>query len=453
MGKYFGTDGFRGEANVKLKAEDAFKTGRFLGWYYAANHHDGEKVRILIGKDTRLSSDMFENALSAGINASGADCFLMGVTTTPSVAFIARREGFDCAVMISASHNPFYDNGLKVINGDGEKFDDEAIARIEEYFDGGLGELPYATRENVGMTIGYNEARKTYADFLLGIAEEAGMKPFAGHRIAVDCANGSAAVYAKHIFNTLGAEVSIMADDPDGLNINEGVGSTHMDALKKFVVETGSEIGFAYDGDADRCLAVDEHGSEINGDKIMYACAGMLREAGGLKDDTVVVTVMSNIGLIKAFDKAGFRYEKTKVGDRFVYECMKEHGYTLGGEQSGHIIFTEYATTGDGILTSLKLMGALIKAGCTASELVKDCVMYPQYMKNVRVSDKAAALADPEMAAEITKAEAELAGDGRILVRESGTEPVIRVMAEAATMEICTAVVDRISAVVEKNNS
>lgn len=490
MGKFFGTDGFRGEVNVKLTAELSYKVGRFLGRYYSDKHKaesdcengdidtlsaekkEKNRCRIVIGEDTRRSSCMLQNALAAGITASGADVYLMHVTTTPSVSYIARTEGFDCGVMISASHNPYYDNGIKVINGDGSKLGDDEIKKIEEYLDGSAGELSYALRENVGIIYDYSEGRDKYRDFLISAAvrdagrNENGMsdrkaitetalpltdsdreyakKIFAGRKVALDCANGSASFIAKEVYEALGAETYVTAADPDGFNINEGVGSTHIDNLQRFVRETGAEIGFAYDGDADRCLAADETGAAINGDQLMYACGLFLKKCGRLKDDTVVVTVMSNFGLFRAFEKAGMEYKKTAVGDRFVWECMSENGYSLGGEQSGHIIFAEDATTGDGILTSIKTMEVLKEKGCKASELFKSCRMYPQTLKNVRVEDKEKAVNNEKVMAAVKKAGERLGNTGRILLRESGTEPVVRVMAEAASKEECDELCDEI---------
>lgn len=443
MGKYFGTDGFRGEANNDLTVLDAFKVGRFLGWYYKEKNPD-HSCRIVIGKDTRRSSYMFEDALSAGITASGADAYLMHVTTTPSVSYITRVDEFDCGVMISASHNPFYDNGIKVINGNGEKLDDETIERIEEYLDGKIGELPYAKREAIGRTVDYSAGRNRYIGYLISVAK----KSFKNKHIALDCANGSASSIAKPVFDALGAHTHVMADEPNGVNINDHVGSTHMEKLREFVIREKCDIGFAYDGDADRCLCVDELGNIVNGDQIMYACAKSMKAEGKLKDNTLVVTVMSNLGLIKALDREGISYEKTKVGDRFVYESMVQNGYSLGGEQSGHIIFSKYATTGDGILTSLMLMEVLLESKKTVSKLMEGCPMYPQCLKNVRVKDKKEALENKKISEAVREAEAELADSGRILVRESGTEPLIRVMAEAETEECCEKMVDKVVAVI-----
>ena len=456
MGRFFGTDGFRGEAGVKLTAELAYKTGRFLGYYYKQKKAAGERCRIVIGEDTRLSCSMIENALAAGITASGADVYLMHVTTTPSVSYAARNDNFDCGVMISASHNPYYDNGIKVINGDGSKLGDGEIAEVESYLDGSMGEIPYALRAEIGTVNDYSDGREHYRDHLIAaaIADAKNVKSletaklsdedrayartlFAGRKIALDCANGSASFLAKEVYEALGAEVIVKAYTPDGTNINDKVGSTHIDSITAFTKENNCEIGFAYDGDADRCLASDEKGQEINGDQLIYACALNMRSKGLLKDDTAVVTVMSNFGLFRAFEREGIRYEKTAVGDRFVWECMSEHGYKLGGEQSGHIIFADNATTGDGILTSLKTMRVLIESKKKASELFEGCKMYPQSLKNVRVEDKKAAVENEEVRNAVLKAEKALGDTGRVLLRESGTEPVVRVMAEAPTKEEC----------------
>lgn len=448
MGKYFGTDGFRGEANVDLTVGDAFKVGRFLGWYYGRKH-PGVKCRIVIGKDTRRSSYMFEDALSSGITASGADVYLMHVTTTPSVSYITRVDEFDCGVMISASHNPYYDNGIKVINGNGEKLGDDTIERIEEYLDGKIGEIPLAVRDEIGRTVDYASGRNRYIGYLISIARNS----FKDKHVALDCANGSASAIAKPVFDALGAHVHIMGNEPNGTNINDKVGSTHLEALQQFVISEGCDIGFAYDGDADRCLAVDEKGHVVNGDKIMYACAVSMKNEGILKKDTVVVTVMSNFGLFKAFDRAGIKYEKTAVGDRYVWENMAKNNYSLGGEQSGHIIFSKHATTGDGILTSINLMDVFVESKQEASKLFEDCPMYPQCLKNVRVSDKNAAMTDHKILEEVDKVGRELGDSGRILYRPSGTEPLVRVMVEAGTEEACEAYVDRVIAVIRESGN
>ncbi|MBP5304646.1 MAG: phosphoglucosamine mutase [Lachnospiraceae bacterium] len=436
MGKYFGTDGFRGEANVDLTVEHAFKVGRFLGWYFGQEH----KAKIVIGKDTRRSSYMFEYSLVAGLTASGADVFLLHVTSTPSVSYVVRSEDFDCGIMISASHNPYYDNGIKVINGNGYKLEAEIEKKIEDYLDSGSDSLPLAKRENIGRTTDYVIGRNRYLGYLISLAT----RSFKDVRVGLDCANGSASQTAKHVFDALGAKTYVINNDPDGTNINNGCGSTHIEALQELVRKEHLDIGFAYDGDADRCLAVDEKGNVVDGDMIMYLCGRYMHEKGTLNNDTVVTTIMSNMGLYKALDKCGIRYEKTSVGDKYVSENMTENGHSLGGEQSGHIIFSKYATTGDGVLTSLMVMEAMLEKKMPVSELLADLVIYPQLISNVRVKDKKAAAEDPGVNAAIDKVTAELGDDGRVLVRASGTEPVLRVMVEAKTDEICKEKVDYI---------
>ncbi|MBQ8684761.1 MAG: phosphoglucosamine mutase [Clostridia bacterium] len=450
MGKYFGTDGFRGEANESLTAEHAFQVGRFLGWYLSEKKRregKGERARIVIGKDTRRSGYMFEYALSGGIVASGADAYLLHVTTTPSVAFVVRSEGFDCGIMISASHNPFYDNGIKLFNGAGEKMDEETTTLIESYLDGeveAFGErytrVPYAKREAIGRTVDFVAGRNRYVGYLISL----GVYSFKGIKVGLDCANGSAWNIAKTVFDALGATTYLINADPDGTNVNENAGSTHIQNLQRFVKEQGLDIGFAYDGDADRCLCVDETGALVDGDKIIYLYARYMKERGKLIKNTVVTTVMSNFGLYKALDEIGVAYEKTAVGDRFVYEKMTEKGYILGGEQSGHIIFSKYATTGDGILTSLKIMQAMIDKKTALSKLAAPMKAYPQTLQNVRVRDKKAALCNAEVQAAVEKVRKRLGNGGRILVRESGTEPVVRVMVEAETQERCDRYVDEV---------
>ncbi len=433
MGKYFGTDGFRGEANVTLTAKHAFKIGRFLGWYYCSRRNDGNRARIVIGKDTRRSSYMLEYALAAGITSSGADAYLLHVTTTPSVAFVTKHDGFDCGIMISASHNPFYDNGIKLLNDQGEKMDDETIARVEEFLDGKSGIPPYAVREDIGKTIDFVEGRNRYVGYLISL----GRFSFRGKHVALDCANGSAWGIAPSVFRALGAKVSVINAEPDGTNINRGAGSTHIEGLQRFVVENHCDVGFAYDGDADRCLCVDEHGVVVDGDKIMYIYARYLQERGKLVNNTVVATVMSNLGLFKALDQLGIGYAKTAVGDKNVYEYMAAHHNNIGGEQSGHIIFSKYASTGDGVLTSLKMMEVMMAREKTLSELAAPVTIYPQVLENVRVTDKGMVMTAPLVKQAVEHAEALLQDSGRMLVRESGTEPLIRVMAEAADEETC----------------
>lgn len=450
MGKYFGTDGFRGEANVNLTADHAYKVGRFLGWYYGERKRqagDNAPARVVIGKDTRRSSYMFEYSLVGGLVASGADAYLMHVTTTPSVAYIARVDAFDCGIMISASHNPYYDNGIKLINGRGEKMDDETIALVEAYLDGKLEafgqawpEIPFATREKIGCTVDYVSGRNRYIGYLISL----GMFSFRGIKVGLDCANGSAWSIAKAVFDALGATTCVINAEPNGLNINRDAGSTHIEGLQKLVVEKGLDVGFAYDGDADRCLCVDEKGNVITGDHILYIYGRYMKERGKLLTNTVVTTVMSNFGLYKAFDELGIDYAKTAVGDRYVYEYMMKNGNRIGGEQSGHIIFTKYASTGDGILTSLKMMQVLMDRKKPLSELAAPLKIYPQVLENVRVKDKAAAQADPDVQAAVQRVTEKLGETGRILVRESGTEPVVRVMVEAENEPVCRAYVEEV---------
>ncbi len=442
MGKYFGTDGFRGEANVNLTYDHAVKIGRFLGWYYGKRLD--KKAKIVIGKDTRRSSYMFEYALCAGLTASGADAYIMHVTTTPSVSYIARTEDFDCGIMISASHNPYYDNGIKLVNDHGEKMDEETILKVEEYIDGKV-EVPVALRDEIGRTVDYAEGRNRYIGYLISMSKYS----FKGKRVGLDVANGAAWSIAKSVFDALGAKTYVMNNTPDGYNINTDCGSTHIEHLQKFVVENNLDVGFAYDGDADRCLCVDEKGNVITGDHILYIYGLYMKERGKLLNNTIVTTVMSNFGLYKALDKVGIDYEKTKVGDKYVYENMVTNGHRIGGEQSGHIIFTKYATTGDGILTSLKMMEVLLAKEKPMSELAAPVVFYPQVLKNVRVKSKPEAQNDPDVQAAVSKVADELGDTGRILVRESGTEPVIRVMVEAESDEICEKLVDSVIEVIK----
>lgn len=436
MGKYFGTDGFRGEANKVLTVEHAFKVGRFLGWYYGKDH----KAKVVIGKDTRRSSYMFEYALVAGLTASGADVYLLHVTTTPSVSYVARTEDFDCGIMISASHNPFYDNGIKVINGMGHKLEAEVEAQIEAYIDGELEELPLAEKEEIGRTVDHAAGRNRYIGHLISLAT----RSFKDKRVGLDCSNGSASAIAKSVYDALGAKTYVINNEPDGTNINTNCGSTHIEVLQQFVKEKKLDIAFAYDGDADRCIAVDENGNVVDGDLILYVCGKYLKEQGRLNGDTIVTTIMSNLGLYKACDKAGIRYEKTAVGDKYVYENMLQNNYSLGGEQSGHIIFSKYATTGDGILTSLLLMEVVMEKKQSLGKFVEEVKIYPQLLKNVRVADKKEARENPAVVKAVEEVAETLGDDGRILVRESGTEPVIRVMVEAATDELCKECVDKV---------
>ncbi|SFX77133.1 phosphoglucosamine mutase [Ruminococcus sp. XPD3002] len=456
MGKYFGTDGFRGTANENLTADHAFRVGRFLGWYYGElkrRNGDDSAPRIVIGKDTRRSSYMFEYSLVGGLTASGADAYLLHVTTTPSVAYVTRVDGFDCGIMISASHNPYYDNGIKLINGNGEKMEDEVITLLEAYLDGELDafgqkwqELPYAHDEKIGRTVDYIAGRNRYVGYLISL----GMYSFRGMKIGLDCANGASWNIAKAVFDALGAETHVINAEPNGTNINNNAGSTHIEVLQKYVVENGLDAGFAYDGDADRCLCVDEKGNIITGDHILYIYGRYMKERGKLINNTVVATIMSNFGLFRAFDELGINYAKTAVGDKYVYEYMKENGCILGGEQSGHIIFSKYASTGDGILTSLKMMQVIMSKKQKFSELAAPLIVYPQVLENVRVKDKSAAQADPDVQKAVSAAAEKLGDTGRILVRESGTEPVVRVMVEAENEDICRELVNSVVSVIKE---
>lgn len=455
MGRYFGTDGFRGEANVNLTADHAYKVGRFLGWYYnELKKRSGadEPAKFVIGKDTRRSSYMFEYTLVAGLTASGADAYMLHVTTTPSVAYITKIDGFDCGIMISASHNPFYDNGIKLINREGEKLDDETTEYIEDYIDGKLeifgckqNEIPFAHKDKIGRTIDYISGRNRYIGYLISL----GLYSFRGMKIGLDCANGSSWNIAKSVFDALGAKTYVINAEPNGVNINDNAGSTHIDVLAKYVVNNGLDVGFAYDGDADRCLCIDEKGNIVTGDHILYICAKYMKENGKLTNNTVVTTVMSNFGLYKAFDELGIDYAKTAVGDKYVYDYMMKNKNRLGGEQSGHIIFSKFATTGDGILTSLKVMEVMMDKKLPLSKLCEGFDFYPQVLENVRVSDKPAVKSDADVQEAVKKAELELGDSGRILVRESGTEPVIRVMAEASSEEMCRKCVDSVVKVIK----
>ena len=460
MSRYFGTDGFRGEANINLTADHAYKVGRFLGWYYTEKRaraaEEGRPMkegpaRIVIGKDTRRSSYMFEYSLVAGLVASGADAYMLHVTTTPSVAYIARVDDFDCGIMISASHNPYYDNGIKLINDQGEKMDEETIELVEDYLDGKLvafgqqwPELPFAQKDKFGCTVDYVSGRNRYIGYLISL----GMYSFRGVKVGLDCANGSSWNIAKAVFDALGADTYVINAEPNGLNINLNAGSTHIEGLQKLVVEKGLDVGFAYDGDADRCLCVDEKGNVISGDHILYIYGRYMKERGKLVTNTVVTTIMSNFGLYKALDELGIDYAKTKVGDKYVYEYMQQSGARIGGEQSGHIIFSKYASTGDGILTSLKMMEVMLARKKPLSELAAPLHIYPQVLENVRVTDKATAQADPDVQAKVQEVAEKLGDTGRILVRESGTEPVLRVMVEAPEQETCQQYVDEVVEVI-----
>ena len=438
MGKYFGTDGFRGEANKDLTVEHAFKVGRYLGYYYGKKNPEG-RAKVVIGKDTRRSSYMFEYALVAGLTASGADAYLMHVTPTPSVSYIVRSDNFDCGIMISASHNPYYDNGIKVINGMGYKLEAAVEEEIEAYIDGEIGEIPRATRDNIGKTVDYTMGRNRYIGYLMTIPT----RPFKNMRVGLDTANGASYLIAKSVFDALGAKTYIINNDPDGFNINTECGSTHIEKLQAFVKENNLDVGFAYDGDADRCLCVDDKGEIVDGDKILYVCGRYLKDKGELNNNTVVTTVMSNLGLYKAFDKKGINYEKTAVGDKYVFENMMENGHSIGGEQSGHIIFSKYATTGDGVLTSLMIMEVILGRKVKLSELFNSLTIFPQLLVNVKVTSKEDVMNDPDILKLNDEIAAELGDDGRLLLRKSGTEPVIRVMVEAGTDELCKKYVDR----------
>ena len=441
--KYFGTDGFRGEANVTLTSMQAYKVGRFLGWYYLneisgckANH----RPKIVIGKDTRRSSYMLEYSIVAGITASGVDAYMLHVTTTPSVSFVTRQDEFDCGIMITASHNPFYDNGIKIINKYGEKFDDKTTALIEAYLDGDLkslgvsgDDLPLATKERIGRIIDYSSGRNRYLGYLISLASHS----YKNLKIGLDCANGASWMIAKSVFTALGAETTVIGAEPDGLNVNEKCGSTHMENLCKLVKEQHLDVGFAFDGDADRCIAVDGNGEVVDGDKMLYLLGKRLKSRGMLQHNTVVATIMSNSGFLSSLEEAGIKCEQTNVGDRFVYECMQEKGYDLGGEQSGHIIIKKYATTGDGILTAIMIAEEICDSKISLAELVAPVKLYPQYTKNIRVKDKAAVFADESVLQSKEEVEKLIAGKGRVLLRQSGTEPVVRVMIECESEEKC----------------
>ena len=438
MGKYFGTDGFRGEANINLTVEHAYKVGRYIGWYF--NQKSSSRAKIVIGKDTRRSSYMFENALVAGLTASGADAYMLYVTTTPSVAYVVRTEQFDCGIMISASHNPYYDNGIKLINAKGHKMEAEVEAKIEAYIDGEIEELPFATKKEIGRAKDYAAGRNHYIGYLISTAT----RSFKGVKVGLDCSNGSSFAIAENVFKALGAETHVINNEPDGTNINTNCGSTHIEILQGYVKENHLDVGFAYDGDADRCIAVDENGKVVDGDLILYVCGQYMKKHGELNNNTVVTTVMSNLGLYKAFDAAGISYEKTAVGDKYVNENMVKNGHALGGDQSGHIIFSKFATTGDGILTSIKIMEAMIEQKQTLAQLAEPVQIFPQILENVRVTDKVAAQADEDVQKAVKEVETELGDEGRILVRESGTEPLVRVMVEARSHEICREKVDKV---------
>ena len=436
MGKYFGTDGFRGEANKVLTVEHAFKVGRYLGWYYGKEH----KCKIVIGKDTRRSSYMFEYALVAGLTASGADAYLLHVTTTPSVAYVVRTEDFDCGIMISASHNPYYDNGIKLINSRGEKMSESIIADIEAYIDGIIDELPLATGENIGCSVDYAAGRNRYIGYIISLARNS----YKGLKIGLDASNGSTWMLAKSVFDALGAQTFVINNQPNGFNINKDCGSTHIEGLCELVKKNNLDIGFAFDGDADRCLAVDEKGEVLTGDHILYLCGCYMNSVGELKNSTVVSTVMSNLGLYKALEQKGIKSVRTDVGDKYVYEAMVGGGYTLGGEDSGHIIFSKYASTGDGLITAIQIMEVMIDSKLPASKMCDGFVRFPQITKNVRVQDKDTVINNKQVQELVKTIEEHLGNDGRILLRKSGTEPVIRVMIEAGGENICETLADKV---------
>lgn len=444
MGKYFGTDGFRGEANKSLTVEHAFKVGRYLGWYYGKEH----KCKVVIGKDTRRSSYMFEYALVAGLTASGADAYLLHVTTTPSVSFVVRTEEFDCGIMISASHNPYYDNGIKLINSRGEKMSESIIADIEAYIDGVIGEVPLATGDNIGCTVDYAVGRNRYTGYIISLARNS----YKGLKIGLDCANGSTWMLAKSIFDALGAQTFVMGNQPTGLNINNACGSTHIEKLCEMVKKNSLDIGFAFDGDADRCIAVDETGKVLTGDHILYMCGCYMKKQGQLQGDAVVSTVMSNIGLEKALTQNGIQSVKTDVGDKYVYEAMQNGGFTLGGEESGHIIFSKYASTGDGLITAIKIMEVFIESKLPASKLCDGFEMYPQLVKNIKVVDKNVVMKDCDVLEAVKKVETQLGTDGRVLLRKSGTEPVVRIMVESKGETLCQALAEKIAAVIKEKD-
>lgn len=455
--KYFGTDGFRGEANMNLTSMQAYKVGRFLGWYYSSElsgcQNAGYRPRIVIGKDTRRSSYMLEYSIVAGITASGADAYMLHVTTTPSVSYVARQDEFDCGIMITASHNPFYDNGIKVINKFGEKLDDETTALIEAYIDGNMSalgvqgeDLPLAHRDRIGQIIDYVSGRNRYVGYLISVASNS----YKNLRIGLDCANGASWSIAKAVFDALGAQTIIIGNRPDGLNVNNGCGSTHIEKLCALVKEQHLDVGFAFDGDADRCIAVDENGNVVDGDAMMYVLANRLKARGMLNKNTVVATVMSNSGFFASLKKLGIECDQTKVGDRFVYESMQNNDFSLGGEQSGHVILKKYATTGDGILTAIMVVEEMCDRKMSLATLTEGLMLYPQYLINLRVKDKAAVMNDSEVLKAKDEVEKLIDGNGRALLRESGTEPVIRVMIEAETQELCEKYANMIADVIKE---
>ena len=441
--KYFGTDGFRGKANEGLNVDHAFKIGRFVGWYYGAR--TDKKARIVLGKDTRRSSYMFESALVAGLVASGADAYMLHVIPTPGVSYVTANGAFDCGIMITASHNPFSDNGIKLVNTNGEKMDDEVLKLVEDYIDGKI-DVPLATGDKIGCTVDFMQGRNRYIAYLIASANFS----LQGVKVGLDCANGAASSVAKPVFDALGADVYVFNNTPNGFNINVNCGSTHIEEMQSYVLRNNLDVGFAYDGDADRCIAVDERGRVVDGDLILYLCGRYLNKHGGLSKSTVVPTVMSNFGLFKALEEIGIHAEKTDVGDKYVYACMRQNGYSLGGEQSGHVIFGDIENTGDGIMTSLRIMEVIRAEKETLSTLVRPVKLYPQLLINVPVVDKKATMAAPEVLAAVEEAEKFLEGNGRVLVRASGTEELVRILAEAPTDELCKRADDIVLAAVEK---
>ena len=455
--KYFGTDGFRGEANMNLTSYQAYKVGRFLGWYYSQPFSGvgriGVKPKIVIGKDTRRSSYMLEYSIVAGITASGADAFMLHVTTTPSVSYVTRQDEFDCGIMITASHNAFYDNGIKVINRYGEKLDDRTTALIEAYLDGdmkALGindkDLPFATKENIGSIIDYASGRNRYIAYLISLASHS----YKHLKIGLDCANGASWMIANAVFSALGAKTEVIGVEPNGLNINKDCGSTHIEKLCALVKEKHLDLGFAFDGDADRCIAVDENGEVVDGDKMLFILGKRLKRRGILNKDTIVSTIMSNSGFVASLEKAGMKTVQTSVGDRFVYECMQDKDYTLGGEQSGHIIMKKYATTGDGLLTAIMLTEEVCDTKLSLAKLTQEVQLFPQYLKNIRVKSKPAVMADDEVRKITKEVEEEINGRGRVLIRQSGTEPVIRIMIECENEKKCVEFAERIAKVIKE---
>ncbi len=442
--KYFGTDGYRGEANIGLTSQHAYKIGRFLGWYFSSPHSgcntEGYRPKIAVGKDTRRSSYMLEYAIAAGVSASGGDVHMLHVITTPGVSYVTRTEGFDAGVMITASHNPYYDNGIKIISRSGEKLDDETTALVEHYIDGNMSrigidgdDLPLAVQDKIGRVIDYVSGRNRYVGYLISLASNS----YKRLKIGLDCANGSSHMIAKAVFDALGAKTYVIGAQPNGLNINENCGSTHIEELCKLVVREKLDIGFAFDGDADRCLAVDSGGNIIDGDAIMYILARRAKSLGMLSGNTVVATVMSNRGFVRSLNNIGINISETCVGDRFVYEEMQRCDYALGGEQSGHIILKKYATTGDGILTALMICEEICDSKLPLSALVTDLTLYPQKLVTLYVKDKKAVMTDKVILNLRDSINEELSDQGRILLRESGTEPAVRIMVEAESDELC----------------